>query len=479
MNKIEKIFQELHLNYTTISSQKRAEFLEHIALGLEEQKAEIIPIACQESNLPEGRITGELGRTISQIRLFVELLKEGSWVEAVIDHGDPLRSPIPKPDIRKMLIALGPVVVFGASNFPLAFSTAGGDTISALAAGCPVIYKGHPAHPQTSRLVALLIQQAAIRVNLPSGTFIHVEGGVEEGQALVKHPLVKAVAFTGSFAGGKALFDLAQQRDEPIPVFAEMGSVNPIFVLDSKLRNDINSLAKQFVSSLTLGVGQFCTNPGLLIVPSNQSSEFAELIRQELSEVPPSPMLHSGIASSYYHSLNEFGKRSELDWIQISSSKDVIKALPAMARINARDWLKDEIFQQEIFGPAAIMVEYEGLEELHAIAEALHGQLTITLWAEEGELLQHKHLIHLLREKCGRLLFKGVPTGVEVGYAMQHGGPFPATTDSRTTSVGVYAIKRFVRPIAYQDMPVTLLPEELREGNPLGIWRWVDGEYQR
>lgn len=479
MINLEKVFQELYVNYTTISSHKRAEFLEQIALELEEHKAQIIPMACQESNLPEGRITGELGRTINQIRLFVRVLKEGSWVEAVIDRGDANRSPLPKPDIRRMLIALGPVLVFGASNFPLAFSTAGGDSISALAAGCPVIYKAHPAHPQTSRLVAFLIQQAALKVDLPSGVFIHVEGGNEEGQALVKHSLVKAVAFTGSFAGGKALFDLAQQRDEPIPVFAEMGSVNPIVVLDNKLRKEINALAKQFVSSLTLGVGQFCTNPGLLIVPSNQSSEFAELIRQELVEVPPSPMLHSGIASSYFYSLEEFGKRPELEWVQSPSSQDKIKASPAMARIKARDWIKDDIFQNEIFGPAAIMVEYDETAELYTIADALHGQLTLTLWAEEEELLQHKDLIHLLSEKCGRLLFNGVPTGVEVGYAMQHGGPFPATTDSRTTSVGVYALKRFVRPIAYQDMPATLLPEELREDNPLGIWRWVDGDYRR
>lgn len=397
----------------------------------------------------------------------------------MIDHADPERSPAPKPDIRRFLTALGPVVVFGASNFPLAFSTAGGDTISALAAGCPVIYKAHPAHPETSRLVGQVIHKAVIDAALPIGVFTHVEGGIDVGQALAKHPLAKAVAFTGSFAGGKALFDAANQRKEPIPVFAEMGSVNPIIVLKEKLGKNIEALSKQFVASLTLGAGQFCTNPGLIVVPAEYAVAFASAVKKELEQIVAAPMLHEGIAAAYYNALAMLQGRKELEWVQVAEAKDLIKAYPALAKIKASDWLEDDHFQQEVFGSFALMVVYERFSELYAIAQRLHGQLTITLWGEEEELANKVDLINQLEEKCGRLLFKGVPTGVEVGYAMQHGGPYPSTTDSRFTSVGVYAIKRFARPIAFQDMPHELLPDALRDENPLGIWRMVDGEFKR
>lgn len=479
---LDQIFQsaqEAFLYYKNVSGKEKAAFLRKIADGLEAEKTSLIPLASGESNLPEARITGELGRTLGQIRLFANLVEEGSWVEAVIDHADPERAPVPKPDIRRFLTALGPVVVFGASNFPLAFSTAGGDTISALAAGCPVIYKAHPAHPETSRLVGQVIHKALIDYGLPIGIFTHVEGGIEIGQALAKHPLVKAVAFTGSFAGGKALFDAASQRKEPIPVFAEMGSVNPIIALKEKLGNNLEALAKQFVASLTLGAGQFCTNPGLIMVPAEHAAVFAKAVKNELEQIIAAPMLHSGIAEAYYNALAILEGRKELEWIQVAEAKDLIKAYPALAKIKASDWLEDEHFQQEVFGSFALMVVYEHFNELYAIAQRLHGQLTITLWGEEDELAKKVDLINQLEEKCGRLLFKGVPTGVEVGYAMQHGGPYPATTDSRFTSVGVYAIKRFARPIAFQDMPHDLLPDALREENPLGIWRMVDGEFKR
>ncbi|MBW3467885.1 aldehyde dehydrogenase (NADP(+)) [Arthrospiribacter ruber] len=471
--------QEAFLFFKNLSTSKKADFLRKIAEGLEGEKQELIPLAAGESNLPEGRITGELGRTVGQIRLFANLVEEGSWVEAVIDHADPDRTPAPKPDIRRFLTSLGPVVVFGASNFPLAFSTAGGDTISALAAGCPVIYKGHPAHPETSKLVGQIIQKAAIDSGLPVGLFTHVEGGIAEGQALVKHPLAKAVAFTGSFTGGKALFDAANQREEPIPVFAEMGSVNPIITFKKKLVNNLEALAKQFVGSLTLGAGQFCTNPGLIMVPSAHAEDFAEAVKKELEEIAAAPMLHEGIAEAYYKSLESMKERKELDWVQVAEAKDLIKAYPALAKIKATDWLEDDHFQQEVFGSFALMVVYENFNELFAIAQRLHGQLTITLWGEEDELANKIDLINQLEEKCGRLLFKGVPTGVEVGHAMQHGGPYPSTTDSRFTSVGSYAIKRFARPIAFQDMPATLLPDALKEDNPLRIWRMVDGEFKK
>ncbi|PRY89098.1 aldehyde dehydrogenase (NADP(+)) [Mongoliibacter ruber] len=478
----DKIFQsaqEAFLYYKKITGKEKAAFLKRIADGLEAEKGSLIPLASEESNLPEGRITGELGRTAGQIRLFAKLVEEGTWVEAVIDHADPERTPAPKPDLRRILTPLGPVVVFGASNFPLAFSTAGGDTISALAAGCPVIYKGHPAHPETSKLVAQVIHKAVIDSNLPIGVFTHVEGGIAEGQALVKHPIAKAVAFTGSFTGGKALFDLASQRPEPIPVFAEMGSVNPIIALKEKLGANVASMAKAFVGSLTLGAGQFCTNPGLIMVPSVHAETFAEAVKNELEEIAAAPMLNEGIAEAYYKSLESMKERKELEWVQVAKAKDLIKAYPALAKIKAGDWLEDDHFQQEVFGSFALMVVYENFNELYAIAQRLHGQLTITLWGEDAELSNKIDLINLLEEKCGRLLFKGVPTGVEVGHAMQHGGPYPSTTDSRYTSVGSGAIKRFARPIAFQDMPQDLLPDALKDENPLGIWRMMDGDFRK
>lgn len=471
--------QEAFLFYKKLSGNEKAEFLKKIAEGLENIKSELIPLASQESNLPEGRITGELGRTVGQIRLFAKLLEEGSWVEATIDHADPNRSPVPKPDLRRFLTPLGPVVVFGASNFPLAFSTIGGDTVSALAAGCPVIYKAHPAHPETSKMVAKVINQAVLDAALPNGLFTHVEGGIPEGQALVKHPKAKAVAFTGSHVGGKALFDLACQREEPIPVYAEMGSVNPIFTFPKKLQKGLEGYVKSFIASLTLGAGQFCTNPGLIFVPKAHETRFAEAVKAELEDIVAAPMLHEGIAESYYSALQYFQGRNELEWVKVAAAKDLIKGHPALAKIKSKDWLNDTKFQQEVFGSFALMVVYNNDDELLEIAQKLHGQLTITIWAEEEELQDKLYLINLLEEKCGRILYKGVPTGVEVGNAMHHGGPYPSTTDSRSTSVGVYAIKRFTRPIAFQDMPEDLLPAALKDSNPLQIWRMVDGEFTK
>ncbi|MFT4855788.1 MAG: acyl-CoA reductase-like NAD-dependent aldehyde dehydrogenase [Planctomycetota bacterium] len=471
--------QAAFLSYKNFSGAKKADFLEKIAETLEENRSAIVLMAVRESNLPEGRINGELGRTTGQIKLFANLLREGSWVEATVDPADPNRSPLPKADIRRMLTPLGPVVVFGASNFPLAFSTAGGDTISALAAGCPVVYKGHPAHPDTSKFVGDCISQAVKKSGLPEGVFTHVEGGVKMGQDLVKHPLTKAVGFTGSFGAGKSLFNIAGNRDQPIPVYAEMGSVNPIFAFPKRLKNELVPLAQSFVGSLTLGAGQFCTNPGLIFVPRTLAERFGNAISESIQDVAAAPMLHEGIAESYYKSLNELQLRSELEWVKVPDAKHLINASPALAEISAADWMEDDFFQEEVFGSFALMVVYENTAELMAVAEKLHGQLTISLWGDNDEFNANKELINLLEEKCGRLLFGGVPTGVEVGYAMQHGGPFPATTDSRSTSVGAHAIKRFVRPIAFQDMPQDLLPDALKDGNPLGIMRQVNGEFKK
>lgn len=471
--------QEAFLFYKNLSGKEKGAFLETLAEILESYRAEIVPLAVKESNLPEGRINGELGRTTGQIKLFANLVKEGSWVEATVDPADPGRQPLPKADIRRMLTPLGPVVVFGASNFPLAFSTAGGDTISALAAGCPVIYKAHPAHPETSKKVAECIAEAITKSGLPSGIFSHVEGGIDVGQALVKHPLAKAVGFTGSHAGGKALFDLAGQREEPIPVYAEMGSVNPIFCFPEKLEKNNDALAKAFISSLTLGVGQFCTNPGLIFVPKAQANAFEKAIAEELNDIASAPMLHPGIAQAYYDSIQFFQSREELRWVKVADPQHLINGSTALAEIQAADWIKDKVFQKEVFGAFAMMVVYETEEELLEIVKNLHGQLTITVWAEDSELKDQLFLLNLLEEKCGRLLFKGVPTGVEVGFAMQHGGPYPSTTAPNSTSVGAHAIKRFARPIALQDMPQELLPDALKDGNPLGIWRLVNGAYTK
>lgn len=471
--------QEAFLFYKNLSGKEKGSFLETLAEILESHRPEIVPLAVKESNLPEGRINGELGRTTGQIKLFANLVREGSWIEATIDPAMPDRTPLPRADIRRMMTPIGPVVVFGASNFPLAFSTAGGDTISALASGCPVIYKAHPAHPETSRKVADCIHEAILKCGLPSALFTHVEGGIAEGQALVKHPLTKAVAFTGSHAGGKALFDLANQREEPIPVYAEMGSVNPIFCFPKKLEQNLDGLAKAFVSSLTLGVGQFCTNPGLIFVPESQAKAFENTISTELKDIAAAPMLHPGIAQAYYDSIQFLESREELRWVKVADPKHLINGSTALAEIKASDWLSDHVFQKEVFGAFAMMVVYQSQEELEEIAKHLHGQLTITVWAEEEELKNQLFLLNLLEEKCGRLLFKGVPTGVEVGYAMQHGGPYPSTTAPNSTSVGAHAIKRFARPIAFQDMPQELLPDALKDSNPLGIWRLVNGNWEK
>lgn len=482
MTKIANSFQDAQSAFLKLKqqgNQERNNFLEEIARQIEIVKEELIPIASEESNLPEGRITGELGRTLGQIRLFADLVKEGSWVEAVIDNDDPERTPAPKPDVRRMLRPLGPVVVFGASNFPLAFSTAGGDTISALASGCPVLYKAHPAHPQTSKMVAKAIQTAVANCNMPEGTFQHIEGGIETGQELVAHPLAKAVAFTGSFKGGKALFDICNKREQPIPVYAEMGSVNPVFAMEAYLNENLVSAAAAYANSLVLGAGQFCTNPGLIFIPKSHEKVFSSQLLNKLEEYIGAPMLHEGICNSYHQSLKDLATSDKLEWLLTTEANQLLIGNPSLAKVKASDWLNEEAFQEEVFGPFAIMVVYDSVKELERVAVKLKGQLTCTVWGSPKELLGNKSFLNLLEERCGRMLFKGVPTGVEVGHAMHHGGPYPSTTDSRSTSVGSFAIKRFTRPVAFQDMPDELLPKELKNKNPLQILRMVDGEFLR
>jgi len=467
--------------YKHSSGAQRAQFLRAIADGLEALGQDLITTVMRETNLPEARILGERGRTTGQCRMFAQYIEEGSWVEARIDTAIPDRTPLPKPDLRKMLVPLGPVVVFGASNFPLAFSTAGGDTISALAAGCPVVLKGHPAHPETSARVAACITQAAEKTGIPSGTFIHITGGIEEGQRLVMHPLTRAVAFTGSYQGGKALFDLANNRPDPIPVFAEMGSINPVFLLPGALAKRGAQIAELYAGSITQSAGQFCTNPGLLLGPTGNDLEvFAERLATTVRKILPAPMLHEGIAANFRSKREQALKQPGVTLLAASeTTAATLEGQPAVARVALNDFTANHLLTEEVFGPYSLLVQGNRVEDLEQALDQLPGQLTATVMADEDELVQYKGLLDRLRERVGRLIINGVPTGVEVCPSMHHGGPFPATTDARFTSVGTDAIKRFVRPLAFQNYPQALLPDELKDSNPLGILRLVNATWQR
>lgn len=464
--------------YKNISGKSKANFLRTIASEIESLGDTLVERAMAESGLPEGRIKGERGRTCNQLRLFATLLDEGSWVNAVIDEAMPGREPMPRVDLRKMSIALGPVAVFTASNFPLAFSTAGGDTASALASGCPVIVKGHPSHLGTNNLVAGAISTAAKKCKLPSGVFSTINGGIEVGQELVTHHLIKAVGFTGSFRGGKAIFDLSNKRTEPIPVYAEMGSNNPIFILQDKIKLESAKLASTIANSVNMGAGQFCTNPGILVMQKSQlTTDFLELLKTEFSKLQPSTMLNEGIYKSY-ESGKEHCMTSSGVTVLFNSKNDgdEWKGEPGVAVVSASNFLANRSLQEEVFGPFSLAVISDTEEEMLAVATQLQGQLTATVMATDEEVINSSELMEILTQKAGRVIFNGVPTGVEVCYAMHHGGPFPSSSNSLYTSVGTDAIQRFVRPVAFQNMPDALLPEALKHDNPLGIWRTVNGE---
>ncbi|WP_214070945.1 aldehyde dehydrogenase (NADP(+)) [Mucilaginibacter sp. dw_454] len=463
--------------YKLLPVADRVNFLEAIAAEINNIRETLVPVAMQETHLPQPRLNGEIDRTIGQINLFANLLKEGSWVNAIIDKAMPERQPLPKPQICQMQRPLGPVAVFGASNFPFAFSVAGGDTISALAAGCPVVYKAHFGHPVTSELVGNCIIEAAKKTGMPDGVFSLIQGKtIESGQALVKHPLIKALGFTGSLRGGRALFDLAAQRPEPIPVYAEMGSVNPVFLLPGKLNEDPESLAKSLVASNTLGVGQFCTNPGIiLMVKSESADKFLTQYAESLSGANGGLMLTDAIYGAYCKSITELESFPSLKLLG-KGIADANQATPQAFTVSGTDFLKDQSLFEEHFGPMALLVIADNVLQLLTIAGNIPGQLTTSVWANANDVSAHKELFDILEEKVGRVMINNVPTGVEVTHAMQHGGPYPATTDSRTTSVGSQAIYRFVRPVSYQNFPQELLPPELQNGNPLNIWRKVDGQ---
>ena len=465
--------------YSRTTGAERARFLRQIAENVEALGDQLIVRANAETGLPEPRLRTETARTCNQLRLFAELVEEGSWVDARIDHGDRDRKPLPKPDVRSMLRPLGPVVVFGASNFPLAFSVAGGDTASAFAAGNPVIVKAHHAHPGTSELVGLAVSEAIRSCELHEGTFSLLYGsGNEVGTALVKHPLIKAGGFTGSRTGGRALFDAASSRPEPIPFYAEMSSVNPVVILPGALQERSDHIAAGLHASVTLGAGQFCTNPGLVFLPDNEDSEaFVRKLGELMAGTAEQTMLTPSISSSYQKGVSSRTRHTALSTVCVVEQASECGAKAALFKTTAADFLAHPELAEELFGPSTLVVTYK--DELDKLVNALEGQLTVTVHGSEVDLNTNQSLICLLETKAGRLVFNGFPTGVEVSHAMVHGGPYPATSDGRSTSVGTRAIFRFTRPVCFQDFPNSALPVELQDENPLGIWRMVDGEITR
>jgi NADP-dependent aldehyde dehydrogenase len=469
---------DAYITFNQKSGKEKAAFLNAIADGILALDDTLIQMYCSESGLPEGRAKGERGRTMGQLKAFAALLEEGSWVDATIDTAIPDRTPAPKLDLRKMLVPLGPVVVFGASNFPLAFSTAGGDTAAALAAGCPVIVKSHPMHAGTGELVSSVIIKAAEETGMPNGVFSNLNSsGIEVGVQLVKHPQVKAVGFTGSIRGGRALFDLAAQRDEPIPVFAEMGSINPVIMLPEALQNRASELANTYAGSITAGSGQFCTNPGLLLgIEGDGLDNFIKNLSEEIVKIEPSCMLHPNIIGAY-----EKNKQSAIEQAGLVVAADygsdvsINFARQAVVTVKGKTFLENTSLHNEVFGPFSMVVKCKDASELKEIVSNLEGQLTGTIISDNNELTKYPYIIAALQNRVGRIIFNGVPTGVEVCPSMQHGGPYPASTDSRFTAVGTQSIKRWVRPFSFQNWPDDLLPNELKKANPLGIIRSVNG----
>jgi len=464
--------------YSKLSLKERAGFMRAIAAKLDLENDELIQTAIAETNLPEARMKVEKARTVFQLNSYADACERGEWLEARIDTAIPDRKP-PKPDLRKTMTALGPVVVFGASNFPFAYSTAGGDTACAFAAGCPVIVKAHPAHAKTSTMVAEMIYEAARETNMPEGIFAHVYGadfGI--GKALVEHPYTKAVGFTGSYQGGKQLFDWANHRSKPIPVFAEMGSINPVFVLPGKLAEAAESIANTYASSITLGVGQFCTNPGLIIgIESEELHAFIYKLGEAIREMAPGLMLHPGIFKSYVEKRGTALGQDGVETIAVSTKDPQLnEATPTIASATGEAFLNNPVLHQEVFGPYSLVIRCRDKEEMLTVAEHLEGQLTATMMATDADLRDNPQLIDAIKNICGRFILNNVPTGVEVCLAMHHGGPFPATTDSRFTSVGADGIKRFARPVCYQNWPDEHLPDELKNANPLGIWRTINNQ---
>lgn len=479
-----ELAEKAFATYRETTGERRAVFLERIADEIMALGDDLIKRTHQETGLPEARLTGESARTVGQLKLFAQVAREGSWVDARIDTAIPDRQPLPKPDLRRMLIPIGPVIVFGSSNFPLAFSVVGGDTASALATGNPVVVKAHRSHPGTSELVATAVRRAVDACGMPAGVFSMLQGsGKVIGMALVRHPLARAAGFTGSREAGRALFDAAVARPDPIPVFAEMSSLNPVFILPEAMRERTEQIADGLRVSMTLGVGQFCTKPGLVFgIQGDELKKFQGALARLLEVVAPATMLHAEICESYHDGL---ARASDVGGVKVLARS---KEKPDSAKTHgeavvvctdAANFQKHPELAEEVFGPFAVLIQARNLVELEEIAANLQGQLTATVHGTPDDLGQANRLLGILERKAGRLIVNGFPTGVEVCHSMNHGGPYPATTDMRFTSVGTAALYRFVRPICYQNFPAASLPDALKDENPLGIWRLVDGKLTR
>lgn len=465
------------------SAGEKAALLRAIADQIMALGDALVVRATEETGLPRGRIEMERGRTCNQLRLFADVVEEGSWVDARIDRAQAERQPLPKPDVRRMLVPIGPVVVFGASNFPLAFSVGGGDSASALAAGCPVVCKGHPAHPGTSELVARAAQAAVQQCGFPAATFSLIQGAkVEAAIALVTHPAIQAVGFTGSLQAGRGLFDHAAKRPQPIPVYAEMGSTNPVFVLPGALAQRADEIAKGLVGSVTLGVGQFCTKPGLVFMPeSAEAGKLIDTTAAALSAVAPGVMLHSGIRGHFQSNAKRLGETPGVS-TRVAARPPTAPGCAQSAmffQTTAENFLAHPEIGIEVFGPSTVAITASSRQQILQAARSLQGHLTATIHGTPDDLREWKELLDILQTKVGRIIFNGWPTGVEVTHAMVHGGPYPATTDPRATSVGTAAIHRWARPVCFQGFPSDALPEELRDGNPRGIWRMIEGKVMR
>jgi NADP-dependent aldehyde dehydrogenase len=463
---------------------QKAALLDRIATEIEALGDGLIDRANAETALGPQRLAGERARTCNQLRMFARVLEEGSWVQARIDRALPDRKPLPRPDLRRMLIPVGPVVSFAASNFPLAISVAGNDTASGLAAGCPIVVKAHPAHPGTSEMVGAAVINAVRQAGMHKGLVSVLHGRTHEvGLALVRHPLVKAVGFTGSLRGGRALFNAANARPDPIPVFAEMGSINPVFVLPGAMEQRGRQIAEGLKNSVTLGVGQFCTCPGVVVgLEGNATQTFTAAVAELIAATAPGTMLYDGIRRGYQEGVQSFAKVPGVKVAARSKAPvdDVrTQAAPTLFTATVETFLGNERLREELFGPSTLMVTGRTKQDLLRVARSLDGHLTATIHGTPQDLEEHRDLVAVLEQKVGRLIFNGFPTGIEPCNAVHHGGPYPATTDGRTTSIGTAALERFVRPVCYQDFPQQALPPELRDGNPRGIWRLVEGQMTR
>lgn len=478
INQMAERAHQAFLIYRKTPAEKKAAFLLHIGEAIDHNRNFLSQVAQKETALPDDRLQSEITRTINQCKLFAELLTEGSWKRPIIDTAEPDRKPTPKPDLRQLQQPLGPVAVFGASNFPFAYSVVGGDTVAAFAAGCPVIYKANPGHPETSEHVANIVREAATKTGLPEGVFDMVQGrSNESGTHLVTHPRIMAVGFTGSLRGGRALFDAAAKREVPIPVYAEMGSTNPVFILPEILSQKGEELAKLLAASNMSSVGQFCTNPGIMVAKkTNGSEKFYQTFGDIIKQTPSSEMLNKGIHDSFDKSMKKMEAKKSVALLAATDTPREGQGQPHAFKTEADDFLHDSELWEEMFGPSSIQVTATDIREMIEVAQALPGQITASVWGTPKDLAENRELLDILELKAGRMVINGVPTGVEVTHAMNHGGPYPATTDSKFTSVGTQSIYRFTRPLCYQNFPQEQLPVELKDKNELNIWRMINGE---